>query len=268
MFPPTFKHTEMAFASCSSCPAKTSFTESTAEAIEIPEFYMHHQPGHFLHHHVSDILVENSQLERSGVNSSSTQHSEVWSSRTTNNVIFRNNIVQDFVSTGGIMIGDSSNWDIYGNVFRWASDLGSAASNGVIGTWSDYYAKNINIFNNSFFNLTGGGSGRIFPMYSSITNVKAYNNIWYNSPTTIFGANVVHDYNLLINSNESKISESHKQVGSVTTFSSISNFTLAGQTDPGISLSSPYNQDMNGKTRGADGNWTEERLNTANKYRI
>ena len=153
------------------------------------------------------------------------------------------------------MIGDSSNWDIYGNVFRWASDLGSAASNGVIGTWSDYYAKNINIFNNSFFNLTGGGSGRIFPMYSSITNVKAYNNIWYNSPTTIFGANVVHDYNLLINSNESKISESHKQVGSVTTFSSISNFTLAGQTDPGISLSSPYNQDMNGKTRGADGNW-------------
>lgn len=253
----TFKHVEMAFTPCSSCTGQdVIYGVNGGSNWKFQNCYMHH-PSRVIFYtiNVFDILVENSQLERSGVNSSSAQHSEVWSSRTTDNVIFRNNIVQDFVSTGGIMIGNSSNWDIYGNIFRWASDLGSAASNGVIGTWSDYYAKNINIFNNSFFNLTGGGSGRIFPMYSSITNVKVYNNAWYNSPTTIFGANVVHDYNLFINSNESKISESHKQAGSGTTFSSISNFTLAGQTDPGISLSSPYNQDMDSKIRGADGNW-------------
>ncbi|MCR4283912.1 MAG: peptidoglycan-binding protein [Parcubacteria group bacterium] len=219
-------------------------------------FYTHDFTGS----KVRNILVEYSRLERNGANPSSGQHSEIWSARQTNDVVVRYNQIIDFRSTGGFIIGWADTWDFYGNIFWWKNDQGGTANNGAIGTWSSdstYYASNVKIYNNTFVNLSGGGSGRLFPIYNKISNISAYNNLWYNSPTANFGNGVLHDYNWYKNSNENSISESNKQIGSADPFVNYSagNFSIKSATLSGKPLGSPYNVDMNGLVRGADGVW-------------
>ncbi|MDP2688970.1 MAG: hypothetical protein Q8P48_02545, partial [Deltaproteobacteria bacterium] len=219
-------------------------------------FYTHDFTGKYK---VRNMVVEYCRLERNGANPASTQHSEIWSARQTHDVIVRHNQVLDFRSTGGFILGWANNWQFYGNVFWWKNNQGGTANNGAIGSWSSdptYYASNIKIYNNTFVDLVGGGSGRLFPIYKSISGITAYNNLWYNSPTAGFGGGVTHGYNWFKNSNDG-ISDSNKQVGGGDPFVSYGggNFALRSATNPGMSLSSPYNLDMNGASRGGDGIW-------------
>lgn len=232
----------------------------------IKNSYLHHSSRTILYTmFVSDILIENSQLERNGQNQE--QHSEIWSSRWTDNVVVRNNIIKDYVSTGGILIV-GNNWDIYGNVFTWSKDFGRTAYDGAIGSWDSsdtYYVNNINIYNNSFINLTNGGSGRIFPIYNKISKVKAYNNLWHNSPTAKFGGEVDHDYNVFKDSNEDKITERNKQIETKNITGS--NYKTTFSTDSGKSLPYPYDFDMHGNKRGKDGVWDRGAFEIDNKNR-
>ncbi len=229
--------------------------------------YLHHSSRTILYTmNVSNILIENCQLERNGQNHA--QHSEMWSARDTHNVVIKNNIIKDYVSTGGIIMGRAKNWDIYGNVFIWSKDFGATANNGAIGSWSSsntYNASNINIYNNSFINLTNGGSGRIFPIYNSINNVKAYNNLWHNSPSAKFGNGVTHDYNLFKGSGQDKITEKNKEIATNTI---LSDYHLLAPTKAGYSLGNNYNKDMFGKTRGADNNWDKGAIEFENKQAL
>lgn len=222
----------------------------------IKNSYLHHSSRTILYTiNVSGILIENSQLERNGQNQA--QHSEIWSARETHNVVIKNNILKDYVSTGGIIMGGAKNWNIYGNIFTWSKNFGTTANNGAIGSWSSsdkYYATDINIYNNTFINLNNGGSGKIFPIYNQISNIAAYNNIWQNSPATSFGGGVKHDYNLFKNSNEAKIAETNKQI-SATDIVNSNTFKILAATKPGMKLNSPYDYDMAGNKRGADGVW-------------
>ena len=230
--------------------------------------YLHHSSRTILYTmNVSNILIENCQLERNGQNQA--QHSEIWSARGTDNVTIKNSILKDYVSTGGLIIS-GKNWNIYGNVFTWSKDFGTTANNGAIGSWSSsstYNASNINIYNNSFINLTNGGSGRIFPIYNSISNVRAYNNLWHNSPTAKFGGGVTHDYNLFKGSGEDNIMEANKQV-ETKNIADPTTYKTAYPTSSGKALPAPYDTDMHGNKRGGDGIWDRGAFEINSKNKI
>ncbi|MBI1911396.1 MAG: hypothetical protein HYS21_05290 [Deltaproteobacteria bacterium] len=260
----TFKHVELGFT-----PPSATSTSATGQDVIYGvyggsnwtfQYCWLHQPSRTILYttKVTGITVDKTLLEKNGLNRS--QHSEIWAARDTHSVTVKNSMLLDFVSTGGIIIGRGDGWNIYGNIFRWTSDLGFTANNGAIGTWSSdstYYARNINIYNNTFIGLKNGGAGKLFPIFVSISNITANNNIWYDSPNTSFGSGVSHDYNWFKGSNESGISETHKETGSGDPFVSIAskNFHLKASTQSGLKLSAPYNIDMDGNTRGIDSTW-------------
>lgn len=259
----TFKHVEMVYTN----PTSTATGQDVFYAIyggnnwTFQNCYMHHASRVILYTtNVSNITIDKCRLEKNGVNPSSSQHSEIWAARDTHNVVIRHSQILEYRSTGGIIMGRANNWEIYGNVFKWNTDMGSTSNNGAIGSWSSdstYYATNIKIYNNTFVDLKSGGSGKLFPIYKSASNISAYNNLWYNSPSANFGGVVKHDYNWFKNSNEGSISESHMQTGTGDPFISYSgeNYRLNSSTSSGMSLSSPYNADMDGNTRGGDSVW-------------
>ncbi len=256
-----FKHMEMYFSPCTTCSGQDIvYGLSGGSDWTFRDCYMHHAGRVILltFGATSNVLIENSMLERNGV--SSAQHSEIWIARDVNNAVVRNSVIADFVSTGGIIISRGENWDIYGNIFIWTENFGRRSMNGAIGSLassSDYYARNINIYNNSFVNLLEGGAGKIFPIYNEITGIRAYNNLWYNSPATAFGPDVEHNYNWFMNSNEGAIFESAMQVGEGDPFVDYTagDFRLSAATEPGVVLPEIYDTDMDGVIRGADGFW-------------
>lgn len=210
-------------------------------------------------------VVEYSYFEKSGYTgfSPTDAHSEIVSVGYPNvnvsNMTWRYNYFLDWGSTGGLIMRGSSDWYIYGNIFRWSQNWGATSNNGVVGTLTAYSVANVYIYNNTFIDLAGGGSGKIFPngLNSGLTGVVVRNNLWYNSPTASIGSGVTHDYNWFKGSNEAGISEANKQVGTGSPFVNLAagDFSLIGPTNSGYALSTPYNKDMNGLNRGSDSVW-------------
>lgn len=259
----TFRHMELSFTPCPSCTGQDAvYGIKGGRNWKFQYMWMHH-PSRVVFYtmgNASNILVEYSLLERSGTNPSSSQHSEIWSARDTHDVVVRYSWIRDYRSTGGIILGRARNWNIYGNIFQWTANFGPTANNGAVGSWSSsptYYASNIKVHNNTFVGLRGGGSGKIFPVYKSISAVSAHNNIWYNSPASGFGGGVQHSNNWFMNSNEARIPEASKEVGKADPFvnSGAGDFRLRTSTRAGTSLGAPFNVDLSGSVRGRDGTW-------------
>jgi hypothetical protein len=259
----TFKHMELAFKPCSSCRGQDAvYAIKGGHDWKFQHMWIHH-PSRVIFYtmgNANKILVEYSLLERSGTNGSSSQHSEIWSARDTHDVVLRYSWIRDYRSTGGIILGRARNWNIYGNVFQWTTNFGPTANNGAVGSWSSdptYYASNIKVHNNSFVGLRAGGAGKIFPVYRSISGISAYNNLWYNSPASGFGGGVAHNNNWFKDSNEAKIAEPSKEIGTSDPFrnAAAGDFRLRGATRAGASLGSPFNVDATGLVRGRDGVW-------------
>src|SRR4030067_100649 len=111
--------------------------------------------------------------------------------------------------------------------------------------------NNAKVYNNTFLNcnvqalaLNGPGSGDV-----------SYNNLFYNQNAGL-GSGWSSDYGAYFSTTGSP-SETHKQTGSGNPFvnSAGGNFALLTATSPGTTLASPYNMDMFGNIRGADGVW-------------
>ena len=134
------------------------------------------------------------------------------------------------------------------------------------------YTDGINIYNNTFVNIKGLNSGIIFTLGN---NNKAYNNIWYNCSVNLISfTNVEHDYNWFAENYRYGSGdpiplypgsgaflmvdpEDNQQVVTGSPFVDWQNgdFKLTSATEAGLNLSAPFNTDMFGATRGADGNW-------------
>jgi hypothetical protein len=136
--------------------------------------------------------------------------------------------------------GDFDNWDIYGNVFFDTTTI--AHSGGCIlvggdgGGWTGSPASNVKIYNNTIVNFLGSFSADI--LINGGTGNEVRNTVWYgciNTPTA--------DPNTSNNSEQ----------GSDPFVSAAGfNFRLSAALS-GTSLSSPYNADLDGVTRGGDG---------------
>lgn len=206
----------------------------------------------------SNWLVEYNKFDHIYANGSFHADLLEYDDGTFSNLIFRYNWVDTFDFTymvGTHESGTLSGAEVYGNLITNGgtnNGVVSALSGGGTITGTKFYNNtlyNIDVGGGAFqagFGQTGGGSGNV-----------GYNNIWYF--TTAFGGNTgmptTHDYNGFRNAGS--FSEAHIQNFTSDPFVNAagSNWALSAGTDVGNVLASPYNTDMNGVTRGADGTW-------------
>lgn len=232
-------------------------------------FYIH-EMGRcpFLINGADDFLVEygvTGQYRATG-----SQHSEVMSTGgLRGKLTIRYNLIThvDNQSTGGLMLDTASGGsvDIYGNVFyRLPGDSWAGSNNGGIGGWTGGGGEkylNISIYNNTFININNPGNGTFG------------NQDVFGSSMNIVGNNVSRNNLFYMVSSAGKASPyatfSHNHFISTPTIGTNAtadggdpfvdyvnlNFRLKAATPAGFTLASPYNVDMFGTVRGADGVW-------------
>lgn len=219
----------------------------------------------------------------SGMN---TTHSQCVQT-TVSNFTARYNIWQDCMSSGFITDASGgsptkSNWYVYGNIFFWDSVFAALSTSfvgdGIIGDFNNTPAGSYFV-NNTIYGLTSTNVCNASVWYTVPTDAVTENNIWqdtascnpYNSPIGTW------DYNsYFANSSNSSDTSPHVQVSTSNTFVSplttssplgytnlVNDLKLLTNTSAGVSLSSPYNMDMEGVTRGTGGIWNRGALQTA-----
>ena len=173
-------------------------------------------------------------------------------------VEIRYNTFKDCHGTGVIVALDNTfdDFRIHGNIF-WEDEASAAigiySTSQAIGTTSGDTGTNFKVHNNTFIGMDGRDpqpSGGL-DMNGTATGNEAYNNIWLGCTVT-FDA-VTHDYN----ASDDDLGEANDQTIASSIFTNYAGgvFTLASATNAGTTLSSPYNADMLGNTRGSDGTW-------------
>ncbi len=209
---------------------------------------------------------KNSMFEHLYVSSyygSSGVHSEVMSTGqgTMGDVTWRYSLVTAIMSTGGLMWDNSSNPSahlyVYGNIFYKPTGAYWEQANGVIGGWTGGHGEkftNCWVYNNTFINID-------YLPFSNFPNNYggniAVNNIFYNCVSPDFSRFGTHDDNYFINSGGTHSEANGTSAASGNPFVDYVNlnFRLTSATAAGMSLSSPFNIDLFGNSRGADGTW-------------
>lgn len=146
--------------------------------------------------------------------------------------------------TGVIVANNNDNVDakIYGNVFK---DI--AEGNGIITGTSAGKLVSPQVYNNTFINSTSGG----WIGGNTTGTPLVYNNLIYNMNAS---KSVTTDYNAYFTTTNTP-TESNRQIETGNPFVSSTNVNLLKATTAGKTLASPYNVDVYGNIRGADGNW-------------
>jgi hypothetical protein len=202
----------------------------------------------------NEVVLERSFFERSG------QHHESCSlaMRNANNIVVRNNVFKDAINVY-VSLQTVQHVHIYGNVFVTT-----------LSGWDDWNSihssepmQNVLIYNNTFYGLTGLSTG--FRFTGPTADVAVKNNLWAHNRTNQIPMAGEHDYNAFFDnirpdSNQDLslgVSEENVQVLTADPFLDASglDFHLQQATAPGAALGAPYDQDPDGKARGADGTW-------------
>ena len=185
------------------------------------------------------------------------------------NTTFRYNIIKgcrgtaclDAIGPGNVKSMNA--WKIYGNVL-----VDTAGGNGVIASGgSNFVIADTLIYNNTCVNcgviLHQCGAN---PACASASGNVVKNNIMYNGTCNIdvnLGSAVDNDYNAYLTCSSPE-TEANGQIATLDPFvnSAIGaagdyHLTASGAStlNAGLTLASPYNQDMDGNTRGGDGKW-------------
>jgi hypothetical protein len=217
-----------------------------------------------------NLVVNQSYIARN--TSTPAMHGEMMSVYSSTNMTFSNNVIEDIEGTAvwaGIGDGGSSGWKIYGNVIihsaAYIANTGRAAGHnwGVAGAifvandaTNNNKGNNILFYNNSIVNIQGSYSGVVI---QSGTGNEVRNNVWYNSVRTNNSFSGTISNNWYYNTPQDGDSTATKTVctSGCDIFTSISgkNLSLKAATSGGMALSAPYNIDMSGIIRGADGVW-------------
>jgi len=221
------------------------------------------------------LLIEYSFIYRNHCNNNA-QHDEAVASSMSDMTI-RYNIFGDIMWTAFIAnatgySGNMANWEIYGNVFFWDSAFQNSSSafvgNGIVGLPSNVSGNALTgsykFYNNTIVGIksTTGNDHNAFMDVSVSTTMNCENNLWYDCDefAMVHGSgNKVVDYNSYYGHNNTIDTGTHSTYNSTlpTLFvnSGGNDYHLTGATAEGLSLSSPYNIDIDGSIRGADGSW-------------
>ncbi len=210
-------------------------------------------------------------------------HSEGWQDKGSDDMVVRFNRFDEIEGTAVIALKRNDKmtnvrWGVYGNLFWYPADYARSGvgGQGVFGDargddqvhlddWDDFTCTDCLFYNNTIVRMPDLNSGLFFPIGSG--NV-AYNNIWYNcylsgtsTPNVAFTSienEVTHNYNIYINSLAATQTPGANDIESEDdVFINIAtcDLHLSGATVAGMTLSTPYNTDLDGETRGADGTW-------------
>ena len=173
---------------------------------------------------------------------SSSMHTNILWVANFNNMTIRYNKSHNYDTEGYLISGAyNGNWYVYGNLFY------DGVTNGGLS-----YPRGIELYDN----INSGAAFYIYNntcadmnlacirvMASQPSSGAIRNNLGY-------GSNSGFDLNNMPNSNNTVASSSSQFVNYAGR-----NFHLSSATSAGYALSSPYNTDMDGNTRGADGTW-------------
>ncbi len=263
----TVKHCELHFNSRNaSGQAHGFYFPAGVTNLYIGYNYIHDIPGcGILTRYGNNITFENNYVARN--RSTPEWHAEGWSDGGSSNVVARYNTWEDIEGTGIIVnlnagsASSADNWQIYGNVFFLTENHDSGGyGNGIATCINSQRCTNWKFYNNTIANIVEGlNSGVGFEVQGAGNEVK--NNLWYCQsgrnckPANHYNVTAV-DYNYY-SSSIGHPGEAHAQAGSTNPFVNPAgkNFRLATATAAGASLSAPFNQDMDGRNRGADAVW-------------
>jgi hypothetical protein len=214
-----------------------------------------------------NLTIDHSYMARN--QSSPAIHGELMSLTSATNLVFSNNTVEDIEGTAVIAALNNGLWEggqIFGNTFSHSPNFSSrypTHTGGLTGIVSVAYdtsqkntGNNIRFYNNTMINIAGLWSGVII---QSGSGNEVRNNVWYNSVRTNNSFSGTISNNWYFNTVQDGDSTSTKTVCSSNCdiFQSLAakNFRLKVATGGGMVLATPFNIDMDGIVRGADGNW-------------
>lgn len=227
----------------------------------------------------STVLIENSymgQVRSTGAGDAfcSDWHAEGISSIGTNNAIVIRFTTWDQISgtavIAGVNTGSSTNWEIYGNVIaRSVTPIYYYFEGGS----NQQTMTGLKFYNNTIVAGSGASQGNV--TIQSGSGNSCLNNLFYgNDANAFYFSNCTHNYTYT-SSNirtdgctpacdmDSQVidGEANGQNTNANPFVSynadplLANYDLVGATNAGNTLSSPYNTDPDGITRGSDGTW-------------
>lgn len=192
-------------------------------------------------------------------------HAEVvsaWAGSFGTHLTFRYNIFTHIEGTGGLMFDNQSSPSaqlrVYGNVFYHAAGATWEAANGLIGGWTGGGGEefhNARVYNNTFIDTETGGSVLSgFP--NTASGNEARNNLFYSVGDVgdvggVWGT-VTHNHFI-----STTAAGTNTSTGTGNPFVDMTglDFHLTSATPAGTTLAAPYNVDMYGAVRGADGTW-------------
>jgi hypothetical protein len=223
--------------------------------------------GHFHTFAMKNVTIQYSALIRNGEEHPEL-HREVWSGVNDDNITWRWNWIEDSTNTAvfaHVNGGTTDSVEIYGNVIVQSGLSGTHASRFIDALYPGTTATNWKVYNNTLVGWISGGAG--IEYYGS--GNSAYNNLFAHHPAsdTIAFTGGVHDHNAffsIVNWQSGQdmapglaSSEAHGQLFATTPFTNrtAKDFTLKAATQAGLPLPAPFNVDMFGNTRGADGIW-------------
>lgn len=278
----TISHVEFDFnnGSAASSTAATRMWGcwGVCDTITIESCYFHHSTGYVFYlgsygtpaHTQTNYVIDHCYFDTIGGGGSiASGHWELMWLLWATNFQFRYNTIENVFETlptyngqtGWLMMGGSTNTQIYGNLFFCSDeDYCDVGGNGVIATWSNdvYVNAGVYIYNNTFVDITSRDYAPKIYFYHNTandTNVTVRNNLYYNSEWSWTGVDTqTHE----ACGGGQSCSGTDQQTGILSgQFSNYAGdvFTLAYGTTAGVTLDSPYNVDINGNNRGADGTW-------------
>lgn len=171
----------------------------------------------------------------------------------------RYSLVTGIDSTGGIMwdnhVSPSGSLWVYGNVFYDIGEAWGEHGNGVIGGWTggnDEEAHNIKVYNNTFITVSDG-TAALGSNPNIRSGLEARNNLFY-AVDNVDGSIWTMTHNHYISS---EVVGTNTSTSSGDPFEDFVNFDfqLTAGTTAGTTLVSPFDVDMLGNVRGADGTW-------------
>lgn len=198
----------------------------------------------FYHITGTNLVLEFSFLEQNGQAQldevfDPTEHSQLldWGGNSfSTNSTYRYNISRRFRSTGGLMVlPDVDNSQIYGNLFTQDEPDATTGTRVLGGFNGEIPVTNIFIYNNTFFNISKGGT----LSSGDWTNSFIRNNVFYNvknGSAISFSAQITRSHNWYYDVGADMSSETSVQIGSGDPFvnAAADNYRLTAQTDAGF----------------------------------
>jgi hypothetical protein len=240
--------------------------------------YLHDVNGvHLLTRGSRRVTIEHTKLARNGPAGFDGGHREAWSASDDDDATIRFSVFEDISNTAVIGLvngeGDAERWQIYGNVFWQTETITDAAVSALISVRyaAPHFitARDWAFHHNTIVNVEGLGAG--FDIASAI-GMEVYGNVWLGNEVNIiaFPDGVDHDYDWFADNLRTDgcspacdldpglvASEPNGELGAGDPFVDwrAGDFALRAATAPGLALPSPFDVDMLGHVRGADGTW-------------